>query len=545
MDADTIIKLQEKLDADKGTIKSVFDELRLYVTPNEKSIIDEKSPGQKNSSRRYDSTAVHANKLLASRIQAAIFPSTSKPFGFKFRNDDLNDLNEVQDWIDDTTDRMFAAYNSSNFHTSLHECFLDLGGYGTTNIIQLEKPKGIHGTFSGLDFKRWPIGDYVFWEGADGKADGVIRRWKVTAYEIRQKFEHMPGFKGFGKSIDAALSDPDVKKQSDKFDIIHCIYQNPTPHGLLAHNKSYRSLYINVKDKHVIRESGFNEFPCAIGRWDRSDDDNGWGRGPGWVALSEIRTVNRVRELALKNLAKQVSPPIVVPHKGVIGGIQTLPNGINVVRPDADIRYLETRGNADIVGLEVERLQNQINQIFFIDRLQLPDKPDMTATEAQIRYQQMLQLLGSTFFRITDELLNPIITRTFNIMLNAGAFLPLPESLKSAYANGNELAYDIDYFGPLARIQKQEEVHAIESTYQRAAMIAQMRQDSSILDNLDDDEALKVIAEQTGLPAKILRGKDEVAQSRQDRAAIHEQQAQLDQAQQVTGIVQQADAIGK
>lgn len=80
------------------------------------------------------------------------------------------------------------------------------------------------------------------------------------------------------------------------------------------------------------------------------------------------------------------------------------------------------------------------------------------------------------------------------------------------------------YISPLARAQKLEDVTAIERYGQNIMQLAQAYPD--VLDNMDSDEASKVVGEALGVPAKVMRSADEVEQLRQQRQQMQQQQAQ-------------------
>ena len=177
------------------------------------------------------------------------------------------------------------------------------------------------------------------------------------------------------------------------------------------------------------------------------------------------------------------------------------------------------------------QLRTAIRQAYYSDQLQLQEGPQMTATEVQVRYELMQRLLGPTLGRFQTEFLNPLIERAFGIMLRANAFLPTPNEL------GDE-NLDIEYVGPLARSQRMEESVAVERLYQLAMNIAQA--DPSVMDIINNDEAMRLRANLLGVPKSVLRGRDEVEEIRTQRAEQQQmmQQQQMAQQQAQTALTQ-------
>ena len=178
------------------------------------------------------------------------------------------------------------------------------------------------------------------------------------------------------------------------------------------------------------------------------------------------------------------------------------------------------------------QLRTAIRQAYYSDQLQLQDGPQMTATEVQVRYELMQRLLGPTLGRFQSEFLNPLIERSFGIMLRAGALMQPPEIIQ-------DTKMDIEYVGPLARSQRMEEANAIDRLYQLAMNIAQI--DPAIMDNINHDEAIRMRAKLLGVPNSVLNGKDEVEEKRQaQQAAQAQQQAAMAQQQQAETAKTQA-----
>ncbi len=531
-----IVSLYDQLYSEKGTVNRVLYLISKYVTPNKHDILSVNTPGTSQTLNRYTSAAEHAARLLAGSIQGAMTPLNTLWQRFKTPIKELNETDEVQDWLYDCSERMHDAYRASNYYTKSHEALLDLVSSGTNSLLQEQKPVDEFGNFTGLKFDTFGTREYVIINGDDDIVVGVIRKMKLTAQQIHKKLSSKAGFKSLSKKIMDALNSSKMGDHTKKFDILHAIiprdFINREKSGAL--NMPYMSQYIAHDEKHLLSDGGYLEFPLSVARWDKQSDDDGWGRSPAWVVLPEILTLNNVKEKALINLAKEVSPPILVPHKGLVGGLRVTPNAINVYRKDANKpEYFNSGSRVDITQFREEEIKKTIEMAFFTDQLQLPEDREMTAYETSVRVQLIQRLIGPTFHRLTHEFYDPQGLRSFNIMLRGNAFKPVPEVMKQ-YANANgELDFEIEYLGTLARSQRLEEVQSIQSTYQIAAEIVAARGgDSAVMDNLDDDEALRVVADQGGLPAKILRDKELIAQERQQRQEAAQQQAQLDQAQQ-------------
>jgi len=150
------------------------------------------------------------------------------------------------------------------------------------------------------------------------------------------------------------------------------------------------------------------------------------------------------------------------------------------------------------------------------DQLQPQDGPAMTATEVHVRVALIRQLLGPVYGRFQAEYLQPLVTRCFGLAFRAGVFSEPPATLDGANFN-------VRYISPLARAQKLEDVTAIERLGVNIVQLMQLA--PQVADLIDGDEATRVVADALGVPAKVLRDDQDVADLRQAR----QQQAQAQQ----------------
>ena len=136
-------------------------------------------------------------------------------------------------------------------------------------------------------------------------------------------------------------------------------------------------------------------------------------------------------------------------------------------------------------------------------------------------------MLAPVLGRLQGEMLQPLITRCFNIMLNMGMFPVPPETLQ-----GREI--DIEYTSPLARSQRTGDITAAVRALEILSPLSQL---APVFDYIDPDKFVKHITEVLGVPAKILKSDFEVQQIRQQRAAAAQAQAEAMQQMQEAEVV--------
>ena len=513
---DYIRKRLDKLEADRGTWESHWQEILDYVMPRKAEITFLRSRGEKRTEVLFDSTAITANNLLAASLQGTLTSPSLPWFSLKLRDDDANKIRDVQIWLEDTARRMYAVFNESNFNTEVHEMYLDLCSVGTSAIFVEEANEGF--LQGGLHFNTLHIAEYFIQENSTGRVDTLYRKYKMTARQAVQEF----GEDNVGTKIKEAIK----AKPDTQFNFIHAV--EPTPDyersvGMKSKTKlPFHSCHVCFEDKMVVRTGGYNEFPYLVPRWSKATGEI-FGRSPSYNALPDIKTLNKAVEIGLKAWAKAIDPPLLVTDDGVIGRVRMTPGGITVVRSDTAIKPLQIGSNWQITDLKENQLRTAIRQAYYSDQLQLQEGPQMTATEVQVRYELMQRLLGPTLGRFQTEFLNPLIERVFGIMMRSDALMPRPEAMSG-------LNMDIEYVGPLARSQRMEEAIAVERLYQLAMQVVQV--DPTVMDVINHEQAIRMRATLLGVPKTVLRGEDEVAEIREQRAAAQQQAQEQAMAQQ-------------
>ena len=512
---DYIRKRLDKLEADRGTWESHWQEILDYVMPRKAEITFLRSRGEKRTEVLFDSTAITANNLLAASLQGTLTSPSLPWFSLKLRDDDANKIRDVQIWLEDTARRMYAVFNESNFNTEVHEMYLDLCSVGTSAIFVEEANEGF--LQGGLHFNTLHIAEYFIQENSTGRVDTLYRKYKMTARQAVQEF----GEDNVGTKIKEALK----AKPDTQFNFIHAVeptadYERAT--GKAKTKLPFHSCHVCFEDKMVVRTGGYNEFPYLVPRWSKATGEI-FGRSPSYNALPDIKTLNKAVEIGLKAWAKAIDPPLLVTDDGVIGRVRMTPAGITVVRSDTAIKPLQIGSNWQITDLKENQLRTAIRQAYYSDQLQLQEGPQMTATEVQVRYELMQRLLGPTLGRFQTEFLNPLIERVFGIMMRADALMPRPEAMSG-------MNMDIEYVGPLARSQRMEEAIAVERLYQLAMQVVQV--DPTVMDVINHEQAIRMRATLLGVPKTVLRGEDEVAEIREQRAAAQQQAQEQAMAQQ-------------
>ena len=534
MDEKDIKNLKKRYQAVHGesqVTRGVWQELERYVCPfRGEMFLKESGEGsvEWDKYNKYDDTAVIASQQLAASVHGAILPNLQW-FDLKFKDDDLQNINAVADWLADTGRRIYHAIDASNFSLEADELLLDMAGFG--HGFMVSESGGADD--DELVFSMVPLKEVDFEEGENGpRCFFRTLLWKPS--KIIDKF----GKENVPDSIVKLYENPN---SNDKQELIFCIFPREdkqdadTTLPLAPSERPWGHVYFLLKDcEQVGEEGGYYENPVYSVPW-RTVSGSQWGHGPGHVCLGDIKQLNQHRLMRTRAIEKAIDPANVTTERGLMSNLDLGPRGLTVLRDIDGLRPYEGRANFQISNQELDLLQRSIQQAFYVDQLQLKESPAMTATEVQVRYELMNRLLGPTLGRMKVDWLNRVVENVFNIELRAGRLLPMPEELQDANAD-----IVIEYVGALATAQKAQ---LSQEMIGWAAEMAQLSDTYPDLRYLVNDEELgREAARLRNIPEKVVNGADKV---KKDKAADQEQALREQQLMQAAAEGQAMQSLGK
>jgi len=238
-------------------------------------------------------------------------------------------------------------------------------------------------------------------------------------------------------------------------------------------------------------------------------------------ALPDVKMLNKMSETTIRAAQKQIDPPLMVPDDGFVLPVRTTPGALNFYRTGTRDRLEPLQiGANNPLGLNMEeQRRNAIRQAFYVDQLLMSQGPAMTATEVLQRNEEKMRLLGPVLGRLQSELLQPLISRSFALLLRNGLLPAAPEQLQ-----GQDI--DIEYVSPLAKAQRLTDLQSMLRGFEVMMQVAEI---APVMDYLDSDKLVQYLVEVTGIPARVIRSDDEVARIRRQQQQAQAQQAQMEQ----------------
>jgi hypothetical protein len=473
---------------------------------------------QSKKARIYDSTAPESVRVGVATMQGTIMPASALWFFL-----DVAGLTESERAFMDEAGRfVWTNIHEANFDSESFDALTDLWVAGWSVLFCGENESD-----GGFYFERWPIGECSIAASRTGAlVDMIYRCYTLTVAQVVSSY-------GLDAVSDRVRSSYLANKMSDPVRMLYAIEPREISAigAKLARNKQFRAVDMEEDTCHVLREGGFDEFPCLVPRWKRLAGSV-YATGPMSDALPDVRTLNEAKRWTLMGAETSVAPMLKVVDDGVINprNIKMGPRQIVVCASTDSIEPLNTGAKIDVGMLTVESLQASIRKILLADQMPSADGPVRTATEWSLRAQVMRQMLGPMFGRFQAEFLQPLIERCFNLAWRANMqagfslFGKPPASLINR-------SFSVRYMSPLARAQRVEEVAALDQFENSLAAKAQVFGPQT-LDIYDSTEGDRERSRLLGIPQRLIR--DDRALKVVRSAREQAQQQQMAAAGQVT-----------
>jgi hypothetical protein len=308
-------------------------------------------------------------------------------------------------------------------------------------------------------------------------------------------------------------------------------------------NKPIASIYIAMDDKYVVRNSGYDEMPDSVTRFDDWGTESVWGYSPAFETLPNVRQLNYIVRFMDGQYELQANPRILEPI-GLWGQVDLRPGGRTPYDPNlpGGGKPEEWMSMANIAGTEKAVLtkQDAVHRMFYVDvfkALQLMKDRNHTAFEISARLSESLSQLSPMFGRIITEKTTPDLRRIFGILFRAGKFPAPPRSMYIPDATGRKLRLampEITYTSRLALALKALQNRATMDTMSFMSEFAQNTGKPELLDNWDLDSMARTFAINQGMSARFERPMRQVIALRDARAKQMAQQNAMMMAEQAS-----------
>ena len=486
-------ELSRFIDAKRG---------QFWVTPNSDN------RGQQNNGAILDPTALFAKRTLVAGLMSGVTSPARPWFRLTIPDRSIAALGPVKAWFDDCAMRMRMVFNAGNLYSALPIIYDELGQFGVgCAILEFDREDVI---------RLYPLSVGEYWLGINwrGRVDTIAREFQYSYRQIDQRWPDHGD-----KEITAKLK---TDEADSEITVCHMIEPNPDldKDRLDYAGKAFRSCYWRKgsgQDGSFIHRAGYAEFPVLVPRWAPIGND-AYSKGPGHDALPDVKSLQIFTKRLHNAIDKHVNPPMGA-HISLRGSaMSSLPGATNFF-PTAEKGagmwplYQTEPGSIEQVRRQILDTRASVKSAFFADLFLMFDQMEGVQPRNQLeistRREEKMQMLGPVLENLHDDLLQPLVSRTFTIMSENRLFLEPPEEL-----DGYPL--DVELISILAQAQKAADLGSVERLWAMAGSIAAVKPD--VLDKLDADETMDVYADKLGAPSAVVVPDDVVAKIRAGRA---------------------------
>lgn len=488
--------------------------------------------GDKRHNAIYDNTAIFAHRTLAAGMMSGMTSPARPWFRLSLADKDLNEFAPVKQWLQDVGDKMRAIFQASNTYNALHQCYEELGAFGTWADFVMPDFENV------LHHYPMTIGEYALSCDDRGYVNTLVREFRMTVGQMVQRF-------GRDKCSTVVQNLFDRDALDEWVDLIHYVEprldRDRTKSDSL--NMPFKSCYFEPgssagKDD-VLSESGFKRFPALAPRWVVTGNDV-YGRSPGMDCLGDVKQLQLEQLRKAQAIDYMVNPPLQVPtqykdqaHKRLPGGVMF----VDATGPGGGVRSAyEVRLDLNHLLEDIRDTRERINTAYYADlflMLQNDLRSGITATEIAERHEEKLLMLGPVLERLHNELLSPLIDITFDRMADARILPEIPQELVGAEVN-------IEFISTLAQAQRTVAAAGSDRLLGTVSQLSALKPD--IVDKIDFDQIVDEYSDLFGVNPKIVVPDDVVAQLRAARA---QQQQAVQAGAAVPEMAKAAKAMGE
>ncbi|MBH3164586.1 phage tail protein [Serratia marcescens] len=516
----------------RSSYDSHWKELSDFILPNCGRFLTTDAGRNKRNTKVVDPTGGLASRTLESGMLSGITSPTRPWFSLNTPNKQLMDSWPVKMWLSQVVELMNDVMNKSNWYQSLTVLYRYLGTFATGAISILEDDEDVIRTHV------LPIGSYYISNSDRLQVDTVFRKFSMTCRQLVAKF-------GLDNVSDSVKSAWDTGSYETWFEVVHAVLPNTNRDTgkLNSKNKRYSSVYYQPDgggDK-LLSESGFDEMPILVPRWDINGEDAYGSSCPGILALGGVKALQLQQRRKDQAIDKLVNPPMMAPSSMKNERLSLLPGDVTYYNGAGDTQgfkpVYEINPRISELLESIQDGRQLTNECYFVPLFNMFSNINTRSMPIEavneMRDEKMLQI-GPVLDRLNDELLDPAIDRIFNIMNRRGMLPPPPEELQ-----GQPLR--VEYTSVMAQAQKAVGIGSIERFVGFIGNMAAAGFQQAA-DKLDVDQAIDEYGDMLGVPTTITKSDEQVQAEREQRS---QQQQAAQSLQMGTGAADIAKTLSQ
>lgn len=502
---EALLARAKKAAQETDTNRSMYEDAYEYINPFKNVFNNTEGAGQSHNTptKQYDSTAMINAKNFVDTMQSNFTPVFSRWAEFRagpgVPEEQRDEYNKVMQKV---TEKVFAYLNASNFATESAEMYYDLGmGTGCMFILEGDESQP-------LNFVAAASSQFDLEEGKFGKVSGIFKRTSIRPGDIEHRWK--------GAKLDTRLNELKKDKPNEKIELMEAVYYDEGEmvwyHDVIFQETGHR-LYSKEHLEDVVVTPRWMKIP-------------GYARGigPFIMALADIKTLNKLKELTLKLAALNAFGVYTYERKGGLNPNTAsiypgafIPVESNGGATGQTVRELPRAGDFNVQQVMVNDLQDQIRQVMMDNRLPPESGPVRTAFEISQRISELQQDIGASFGRLMYEYVQPLFRRILAILKKKG-LVELPKD------------FDLDNFFTVVQvvspIARQQQMQDVQNFMQAFSMVQGVDPQLALL-AYEVEKLPGWLVEKLGADAGLLREDADKEQMTQAIIQLAQQQQQV------------------
>lgn len=529
-----LLKLWHQLDAEYATWRVTHVDIIDYVQPNHGMFWElEQNRGTRKDVKVINNTASDRCRKLGAAMDTAISSEAREWFTESLEDVLAAEDPEVREFLHEDQTALFAFISKIGFYAPNRNALDDCIGPATSLVFIEEDDDRV------ARVRHVPIGQFRVWVDSSGEDAGCAERYVYTAEQMVREFGEENCSPGVRQAMKQDIT------QTAKFRVLHVVEKRrDREHGKRdAKNMPWASYWLEVGAGYwsasamgstevtnplgpigLLRESGYNEQPFYVYRWNQLGQNAYGTDSPGWVVLGDVKQLQDLEHSSATMLAQIHDPALTVPD--ALKNASLLPRARNYISGDQKV-VVEPTVVIPPQAVEEARFEKKIleeridagcygNILFLLTDSQRAQP--QTAEFVRGQKEERLLQLGSAFARISMAL-RKAIKRMAAIAHRAGLRPTPPESLLRSDAK-----LRIDFVNPLLAAQKAVGATNLQMLVSFGLAAAQAVQGG--FDKLDADEAADTMCDMLGVAPKVLKNDQALAKERAAKAQAANAQAQ-------------------
>lgn len=508
----------------RSRVKAFRDHYEEFVEPQHIKLSDKIMPERgrfrsrdtnKNENKNrfttlLDHTPAVAAKRLAASLHAGLNPPERDWLKLESKDKSLMEIGSVKVYLDRINREIKQLLHETHAYNSLADSYKEDVVFGISAIFVERDTQDL------VLFHTFTAGTYCVGVDKKGRVNRFYRFYCDTADNLADKF-------GADKISPKVRDLIETNKGHTLIDVVHATEPNLNRDITKEDNLNmpWSSVYYEEKvtGQPPLRESGFQEFPYIVSRYETVETSDAYGQSPCNNILGLTQSLQDMTNDLLVASKKMIAPMLNVPSS--FKRIKRGPNAVNkynaqegapVITAAYQVQY-DFSGNLQ-ASAEFREAINKILNADLFSAISSIDKSNMTATEVNERVAEAIQNLVAVVTRMNTEKLKPLIELIYKILLEADRFGEPPPELE-----GQDL--EIVFISSLAQAQQAVGISTIEQLTDYVTRVAQI--DPSVLKKFNSQQAVDEMMRMSGAPPSVVRTDDEVKELEAEEAIIAEQ----------------------